>query len=230
MLYNLEPESGESLEAFIDRFKSVYKDAALPDEHMTAIAYATFGKQYLSFKSASSTVKNLTSKVLSDNSTMSGYSSVFEVKDLVGDIILPGAFSKTLGERVKSGKVPFMLKHIAEGGTVCDTIGSMSDKSFEDDIGLFSVFNLFSVDKAVKAKKLAQDALDNYTPIGLSVEFVPIQFEPNEFGGLTYKEVKLIQVTLTPTPCNELACVTSIKGARPATAKRWRDRLNLMFS
>src|SRR3990172_12417972 len=61
--------------------------------------------------------------------TVEGYANVFGVKDLVGDIVHPGAFAKTLVER--GGEIKFLWQH-----DVAEPIGRMLEMH-EDAHGLF---------------------------------------------------------------------------------------------
>jgi HK97 family phage prohead protease len=64
------------------------------------------------------------------------------------------------------------------------------------------------------------------SPMGLSVGFLAEDgaYEKNANGGHTFRECKLIEVTLTPVPCNELCGVQAVKRvnlAAIAARKAW---------
>jgi hypothetical protein len=45
----------------------------------------------------------------------------------------------------------------------------------------------------------------------MSIGFKPIRWEMMDEGGADFKEVKVIEATITPTPSNDLARITSAK-------------------
>lgn len=234
------PTPGESLQQFIAR--------AIADESMvseftdegqrTAVAYVQWGRDKLTFKNLLPGKTVIRRKIVSTSvmpgetsgKTLAGYASVHGVQDLEHDIMLPGCWTKTLDERVASGKVPLMTQHVATGGTVTDTIGWMQPSSRDDSTGLWAEFLLVDTDQAKQCWELSAKSIETMTPMGLSVEFFPIKYEPNAFGGFTFAECKLIQVTLTPTPCNELSAVYVAKSPHPAAAVRrdWTAYLGRM--
>src|SRR5690606_24686905 len=62
---------------------------------------------------------------------LTGYGSKFNNIDQIGDIILPGAFKKTINDKVKSGgKFPFLWQHDSS-----QPIGVIED-IYEDENGL----------------------------------------------------------------------------------------------
>jgi HK97 family phage prohead protease len=228
MLYPLEPQENEPMESFIERYRAEYMDQIGSEEKLLALAYVNYGIPKISYKAAAAGIVKSSLALPQERTkgTLGGYASVFHYKDMVQDIILPGAFERTLQERVASGKCPLMIRHTSEGGDAFDVIGVMdASESHEDDVGLFASFKMFASEKAIAAIDYCKKALDLQSPSGLSVEFVPILAEKNVYGGMTFKEVKLIQVTLTPTPCNELACVTTVKTTVTNKASKMRARL-----
>jgi len=235
------PMDDETLEAYVARFMADPTMASeYPDEDQrVAVAYVQGGKKYLTYKNAPANsdvlrVKDSLTKMVStdgdpDNAIarhLRGYASVSEIQDLEHDRIMRGAWEKTLQERVPGGKVPLMTKHLVSGGVAADTIGWMTCDSKEDSIGLYADFALYKTDLAVEMAKMCKESLEMQKPVGLSVEFYPVKYEPNEFGGYDIQEAKLIQVTLTTAPCNELSGVYAVKTAYKK-AYRYDLRANL---
>jgi HK97 family phage prohead protease len=232
------PMDDETLEAYVARFMADPAMAAeYPDEDQrVAVAYVQGGKKYLTYKNARLTrIKGTIARVTPiddekdepNSRHLRGYASVSEIQDLEHDRIIPGAWGKTLQERVASGKVPLMTKHLVSGGVAADTIGWMTAESKEDSIGLWADFVLLKSDLAIEMAKMCKDSLDLQKPVGLSVEFYPVKYEPNEFGGYDIQEAKLIQVTLTTAPCNELSGVYAVK---TATKKVYRYDLRAQLA
>jgi len=158
--------------------------------------------------------KSVISKVHGDgdNGVIEGFASVFNNFDLDNDRMLPGAFTRTIHERVNQGKVPLMTRHVAHGGGTLDTIGG-AKSAHQDDFGMFATFDLFDTEKAQENRKTAKAATDAGFPFGLSVGFLPIlgKFMENDRGGVDFAEVILLETTMHPTPSNELALVTGAK-------------------
>lgn len=98
---------------------------------------------------------------ISENGLVTGYASVFGEADRNGDIVMPGAFQKTLRER-QLKDVKFLYQH-----DVSDPIGVWMD-IYEDDRGLRVIGKLLSgVERARECFALIQaGALD-----GLSIGF-----------------------------------------------------------
>jgi HK97 family phage prohead protease len=138
-----------------------------------------------------------------------GYASIFNVKDMAKDIILPGSFKKTIKERVEAKRVPLQIKHMSEGSTLLHTIGYVvgNELTFEDEFGLWMDSVLIDTPLTHKVIPIIESSLKSGYPLGLSVEFSPVIHAKNEFGGMTFSEVKLIQITVTPLPCNELCLI-----------------------
>ena len=236
----LTPGTDEEMAAFIARFMSDPDMVAeYPDEaQRSAVAYVQWGKQFLTYKNAPADPKVLRIKetysvpdVVDDGSgsptsrLVKGYASVSEIQDLEHDRIMHGAWGKTLQERVKSKKVPLMTKHLVTGGLATDSIGWMTENSREDSIGLWAEFEILRTTKASECYELCAKSLESHNPIGLSVEFYPLQYEPNSFGGYDIFEAKLLQVTLTTVPCNELSGVYAVKEATHLPYRKSRPDL-----
>jgi hypothetical protein len=148
-----------------------------------------------------------------------GYAAVFDNVDSQGDVVRKGAFAKTIRERIPAGKVKLMIAHVAKGGSTMEVIGTVS-RAHEDAHGLWIHADLSSDATAQEARtKVAEGHV-----LGLSIGYVPVVKAEAVVDGAVVtelKEVKLLEVTLTPFPANELAGVTSAKdatGKPPATA------------
>lgn len=134
----------------------------------------------------------------SDGSFM-GYASTFGNEDLGGDIIAPGAFTKTIKE---NPEVPILWQHR-------DLIG-VNRVATEDKVGLRVEGELnLKVQKGKEAYELAKQKAVK----GLSIGFDPITVDYSKAsdGIRILKEVKLYEYSLTPFPMNEKAGITSIK-------------------
>lgn len=153
-----------------------------------------------------------------DPGTLTGWSSVYGVVDQQDDIVLPGAFKRTMDQwRASKGQrpIPLTLDHqnTAEG-----VIGSLSD--FQDtSYGLKTTFRFSSTQKAQDARANAREGHLN----GLSI-FGPIfQKAFNTVGGKSVrllKEVGLAFVGLTPMPANTDSLVLT---AKSVSDKPWEQ-------
>jgi HK97 family phage prohead protease len=130
--------------------------------------------------------------------TFTGLASVYGNKDLGGDIVEPGAFTKTLAD--KSGEVPILWQHDMREpiglGRVTDTAEGLRIKG---ELALESPV-------AQKAYGLLKRGVLK----GLSIGYDTIR---EEMKGTTrfLKELKLWEVSIVTFPMNELATVTGIK-------------------
>lgn len=149
--------------------------------------------------------KNLTFEVKasSEDGTFEGYGNVFGNVDSYGDIVMKGAFLKTLGER--GDKIKLLWQHDAT-----QVIG-VFEQMFEDDHGLRVRGRLaLGTQKGREAYELIKmGALE-----GLSIGYTTIQEDYDAKKGIRYiKEVKLYEVSLVTFPANEEANVTRVKSA-----------------
>ena len=146
---------------------------------------------------------------LADSGWIEGYSAAFNNVDQGGDRILPGAFRRTLQERLPQGKVKLMLQHYAKGGSIRELIGTVTQGK-EDAYGLFSHAELSRVSVAQETRvKVLEGHVD-----GLSIGYIPKAWEDvNENGEpvRNLKELAWLETTVTTIPMNELAVITGAK-------------------
>lgn len=140
-------------------------------------------------------------KDLSEDGHFVGFAAVYGNIDHGGDLITPGAFTKTISER--KNRAPVFHEHkIAVGAAV------LEDTQF----GLKAIGEL-NLDK--------QSARDAYSDLkfysergiktGMSIGYKPVG-KPEFKDGVRYlKELKLFEVTLTLVPMNEKALVDEVK-------------------
>ena len=147
------------------------------------------------------------------NGWLEGYLAVFGNVDRTGERFLPGAFAKTVAERVASGRVPLMAKHICYGGDVVDVVGIISQAK-EDDYGLWihADFDDDAFSQAIRSKCTKGLAW------GLSVGYELIRWAESQIDGGKYvldlMEAKLLEGTITVSPANELAVITAAKSLK----------------
>lgn len=142
---------------------------------------------------------------------MEGYASTWDNEDLVGDIMRKGSFSKTIKERVSSGKVLLMVKHIGNGGDTMEAIGLVI-KAKEDDYGLWFRAELYDTELARETHGKVKRSPNAF---GTSVGFKPIKYNQvtTKSGDEAFEflENALYEITVTASPCNT---ETSIEAKR----------------
>ena len=143
-------------------------------------------------------------KEVSDNGTFAGYGSVFGNKDLWGDIVMPGAFEKSIAK-----KTPVMLwQHNTD-----EPIGVYT-KVEERPKGLYVEGKLL-IEDVVRSKE-AHALLKNGAIRGLSIGFNAISWENKGEDGKRFRvlnEIDLWEISLVTFPANEKALVQNVKNA-----------------
>jgi len=139
-------------------------------------------------------------KDVTEKGEFTGYASTFGNTDLGGDVIAPGAFTKTISEKTDH---PVLWGHNPR-----EVIG-VNQAYMEDSKGLKVKGQLImEVQRAREAYALMKAKAVR----GLSIGFDTIVQEYNkETDVRTLKEVKLWEYSLTPFPMNPQAGVTSVK-------------------
>jgi len=140
-----------------------------------------------------------------DNETrvFKGYASTYD-KDLGGDIILPGAFAKTLSERADRVKV--LWQHNEPIGRPV--------KMYEDGKGLYVEAKISKTRLGDEALELMRDGVIDQMSIGYSVPQGKSDYD--EDGNRMIKELKLYEFSAVTFPMNEKAFITGVKSVREA--------------
>jgi HK97 family phage prohead protease len=141
-------------------------------------------------------------KEIGDEGTFSGYAAVFNNTDLGGDIIAPGAFTKSIKE---NPRVPVLWGHDTR-----EVIGITKDLK-EDSVGLHVAGQLImDVQRAKEARSLVKQGAIK----GLSIGYDPVVVDSSRAneGIRILKEMKLWEYSLVPFPMNPQALITGVKG------------------
>lgn len=132
--------------------------------------------------------------------------SVFGTMDKVNDIMEPGAFKKTIQERVPAGLVKFLDSHTYD---IQHTLGTVI-KAEEREEGLWGVAEISKTPSAQEAKqKMLEGHIDK-----LSIGFDTIQeeFETKDGERIRYiKEVKLYEISAAPIVIDEDTRIVNVK-------------------
>lgn len=149
-----------------------------------------------------------------------GYGSTFGNIDFGGDVMVPGAFRKSLEDRGRAGKpIPMLWQHDTR-----EPVGLWSEYR-EDDKGLYlSGRILVDTTKGRDAIVFAK----NKVVTGLSIGFVTKDADEDMTTGIRrLKEVDLMEVSLVTFPMNDQAGLTgakfmdSIKDMSERDVERW---------
>jgi len=135
------------------------------------------------------------------NGAITGYASVFGVRDSVGDIINQGAFDRAIKNQIQARTVPLMIKHMRDGGDSLETVGVITEAR-EDDIGLLISAEL---DGTQLSQDLRTKVRNNPMIFGMSIGWLNngTGFRVLPEGGREWSEINLKEVTVTTMPANE---------------------------
>jgi phage prohead protease, HK97 family len=144
----------------------------------------------------------------------SGYASVFNRLDSGGDIVLPGAFTKSLARR--RGRIRLLFQHDPK-----EPVGTW-DSLVEDSHGLFVSGRLVpGVPRSDALRRLIETkALD-----GLSIGFRTVKASRRD-GNRLLHEIDLYEVSIVTFPMMEDARIASPLSAGAAIAAATRTILN----
>ncbi len=146
-------------------------------------------------------------EILDDESAIKGYASVFNNKDSYDEIVLPGAFKKTLSEGLKSGRIKFADSHRAWFGT--EFIHGILDDGHEDETGLAFNARISKTEPAQNMLIKVKEKILNALSIGYDI----VKDEYDEEKKILYlKELKLYEVSVVAWGANPKAVITGAKG------------------
>ena len=145
-------------------------------------------------------------KSISEEGRFAGYASVFDVIDNQQDVILPGAFAKSLQGR--ENKIKLLWQHQMD-----EPIG-VFDRIFEDAKGLYVEGRLLL---NVRRAQEAYDLIKSGALEGMSIGYRPVDYDfDSETGVRQIKEVALYEISLVTFPANAAAGITVVKsGEQP---------------
>lgn len=129
-----------------------------------------------------------------------GYASVFNVHDSYGDVVVKGAFNRSIRE---SNNMPLLWQHEQN----CP-IGVITEIR-EDNYGLF-VRGRFLLE--VKKAREAYSLVKNGSIGGLSIGYIPRRIVRID-GGRKLLDVNLLEISLVTFAANKFAKITEIKNA-----------------
>jgi uncharacterized protein len=151
-------------------------------------------------------MQNLTCKFevksLDEQGRFSGFASVYGNKDLGDDVVMPGAFTRTL--QARGAEVPILFAHDMKQPV---GLGKLTDTPAGLQIDGKLVLEVSRAKEAyalMKAKVLK----------GLSIGYDTVKSDVKD--GMRYlRELKLYEVSLVTVPMNELATISAVKSNHP---------------
>lgn len=148
-----------------------------------------------------------------------GHAAVFNQEDDRGDIILPGAFTKSLHKHPKQ-RVKMLLEHDTKAH-----IGRW-DEIREDETGLFVKGHLLpSLTAAKEALVLLKEGMLDSMSIGFRT--ITDRFD-TETRTRSLLEIALFEISLVSFPAQEAALVTSVKHLSPEEITTKRELENAL--
>ena len=146
-------------------------------------------------------------KSVSDSGEFEGYGSVFGVKDSYDDVVVPGAFSKSLQTWREKSSLPAMLwQH-----QMNEPIGIYTEMK-EDDVGLYVKGRLLVDDDPLARRAHAHMKAGSLT--GLSIGYMLKDWEYDKTKEVfLLKEIDLWEVSPVTFPSNDEARVSDVKSA-----------------
>jgi len=155
----------------------------------------------------------------SDMGKFSGYGSVFGNIDFGGDIVVAGAFEKSLQKWQAKNAMPAMLGFHNSTNYIGDWITMREDEKGLFVSGQFWVKGDRRIEDAVRAHNIARGT----APKGLSIGYFAKEFEMVEFnGGMVRKllEVELMEVSVVGFGMNDQALIENVKSKQLMPTKR----------
>ena len=138
-------------------------------------------------------------KAVGDQYRVSGYVSTYRTVDLGNDVVMPGAFDKSLSD---GHKIRFLAHHRP------DQVLGVPDSLKSDKKGLFGQFRISRTQLGEETYQLLKDgALDSF-----SIGYIPRDYDYAESGDVRQlKDVELIECSVVSMPVNPDAVVTAVK-------------------
>ena len=168
-------------------------------------------------------------KSVSETGEFEGYGSVFGVEDSYSDVVVKGAFQKSLAAWAEKGRMPSMLwQH-----KMSEPIGIYTEMK-EDDHGLYVKGRLL-IEGDDLAKRAHAHAKAGSLG-GLSIGFILKDWEyDSQKGVYLLKEIDLWEVSLVTMPANDEARISDVKsmlekGETPSPSKIERALRDVGFS
>lgn len=198
-----DPITGESREDWMARCVPDVIEEGYDQDQAIAICASRWEERGMTHQK--SFVAPMEIKAVEDNGQFEGYGSVFGVQDYDGDVVVKGAFKRTLEEQRAANRMPKMLwQH-----SPTDIVGRWMDM-YEDERGLKVKGKLImDTQRGKEAYALMKEGVLDGMSIGFNVrEAVPSE---QRSMGRVIEDVDLWEVSLVTWGANPDARVTAVK-------------------
>ncbi len=150
-------------------------------------------------------------KQLGADGSFSGYASVFGEVDQGRDMVMPGAFAKTIADIAKSGR-PLVILWQHDTYNPIGVITLMK----EDERGLY-IEGKLATDAGVAQADAAYSLLQLKAITGMSIGYTTVKYSVDEATGVrSLIELELWEISLVTFPMNTSARIDDVKGALEA--------------
>ena len=150
-----------------------------------------------------------------------GYANVYNVKDLDGDISLPGSFSKTVAERAK--KIKIFKNHTPQ------LVGVPLELDIADPYGLgLTAKMLMDTDAGRDTFHEVKFLHENGFESGMSIGGWIIKRNPKNKAEVVEYKLKEISVLTTEEPANQLSLVNAVKAVKELTEPTQEEFWNII--
>lgn len=156
-----------------------------------------------------------------DNGIIEGYFSTYDkTPDSYGDIIDPGAFTKTFAKREESGH-PFPLCFNHDFSAVIGAVDSVKDT----EKGPFITAHFLDTDQAQDVRKMLQSGAIYQFSFAYDVLGARQPDEEEKAAGVSnvLTEVEVFEISVVTVPANQNAVVTEVKAQEPETKSGRRN-------
>lgn len=164
----------------------------------------------------------ITGELISEESrTISGYAAVFNNVDEARDMIIKGAFSKSINERGPQSntnrKVAFLWMH-----NMSEPLGRITSLT-EDEKGLYFEAVLDKIPQADRALDQMKSGTLNQFSIGYKYVWDKMEYD-EEKDCFVCKELNLFEVSVVTLGCNELTGFSGLKSQQLESEANQLDR------
>lgn len=146
--------------------------------------------------------------VSQDSRTISGYAAVFGNVDMARDLIVRGAFAKSISERgvnsTTNRKIAFLWQH-----DMSEPLGKLT-KLEEDEKGLYFEAVLDKIPEGDRALEQMKSGTLNQFSIGYQYVWDKTEYDEN-LEAFILKEINLFEISVVTIGCNELTGFTGMK-------------------
>jgi hypothetical protein len=149
-------------------------------------------------------VKNATVEI--DEESQTGYIygdlNVKKIYDLGGDFVMESAFKRSIDHN--EGKIHFMADH---GYKSTEYLGTIYLNDKPESLKMKAAIDL-RPQLGKETFYRCEFSLRHGKPLGLSIGYDPVQYNPNKMGGSDLIECKLYEGSVTPFPMNQESLIT----------------------